>query len=60
MVRAELSVGDRTRANALLHRMKTRFYPAAVTAKIQGILWEPELENTSPLNSTVAPTSPST
>ncbi|CCA73819.1 hypothetical protein PIIN_07773 [Serendipita indica DSM 11827] len=41
MVRAELSVGDRNRANALLERMKARFYPAAITAKIEGILWEP-------------------
>ena len=41
MVRAELSVGDRDRANALLERMKARFYPTAITAKIEGILWEP-------------------
>lgn len=42
MIRAELSVGDRDRANALLHRMKSRYYPAAVTAKIEGILWAPD------------------
>jgi hypothetical protein len=41
MIRAELSIGDRDRANALLQRMKSRFYPAAVTAKIEGILWAP-------------------
>jgi hypothetical protein len=41
MVRAELSAGERGRANALLERMKARFYPAAVTAKIENILWEP-------------------
>jgi hypothetical protein len=43
MIRAELSVGDRDRANALLQRMKSRFYPAAVTAKIEGILWAPDI-----------------
>ncbi|KAG8821874.1 hypothetical protein FRC17_009708 [Serendipita sp. 399] len=41
MVRAELSGGDRQRATALLQRMKARCYPAAITAKIEGILWEP-------------------
>jgi hypothetical protein len=41
MVRAELSAGERGRANALLERMKARFYPVAVTAKIENILWEP-------------------
>ncbi|KIM27218.1 hypothetical protein M408DRAFT_71498 [Serendipita vermifera MAFF 305830] len=46
MIRAELSAGDRERANALLHRMKSRFYPAAVTAKIEGILWAPDIPQT--------------
>lgn len=41
MVRAELGAGERGRANALLERMKARFYPAAVTAKVENILWEP-------------------
>lgn len=52
MVRAELSVGDRDRANALLQRMKARYYPAAVTAKIENILWEP---NHAEVNRAVSP-----
>jgi hypothetical protein len=48
MVRAELSVGDRERAGVLLERMRARFYPAAVTAKIEGILWEPSDNAQSP------------
>ncbi|CAG8718064.1 3274_t:CDS:2, partial [Acaulospora colombiana] len=51
MVRAELSVGDRERAGALLERMRARFYPAAVTAKIEGILWEPNGTQKSPTDS---------
>ncbi|KAG8765203.1 hypothetical protein FRC16_008135 [Serendipita sp. 398] len=48
MVRAELSGGDRQRAAALLGRMKDRCYPAAITAKIEGILWEPSVTVSAP------------